>query len=269
MSQRYNERLKEILIKQDRSKIHVYTLGRFEVIRSGETLSSKSWGRDKTLQLFQFLISHRSRHAMHKEQIMDRLWEDANDRDFKVAMHGINKALEPDRPARTDPTYIIRQGLTYQLNLNAVWLDVEIIDSLIILANEAYHTDQNIAIQAYRKAQEYDKGAYLPNRMYEDWSSEERERIQVLILGAYISLAELTLDRLPMESIRLTQKALQIDPCWEDAYRIQMKAYISNGNRPQALKTYQTCQDILDREYGIDPLPATQNLLKEISGKKS
>lgn len=267
MNESFSERLKNILLKKDQAHLHIHTLGRFEVYRDNELLSNKSWGRDKTLQLFQFLISHRSRHAIHKEQIMDRLWEDANDRDFKVAMHGINKALEPDRPARTDPSYITRQGVSYQLNFQNIWLDTDIIESLIVLANDAFLEDKEIAKHAFKNAIELDSGSYLPNRMYEDWSSEERERMQVLILGAYMSLAEMSLDHLPMESIRLTQKALQIDPCWEDAYRIQMKAYILNGNRPQAIKAYQTCQDILDKEYGIDPLPATKRLLQEITGK--
>jgi DNA-binding SARP family transcriptional activator len=43
-----------------------------------------------------------------------------------------------------------------------------------------------------------------------------------------------------------------------------MQAYIIKGNRPQAIKAYQKCADVLDQEYGIDPLPATKSLLKEI-----
>ena len=31
-----------------------------------------------------------------------------------------------------------------------------------------------------------------------------------------------------------------------------------------AIKTFQQCKKILDAEFGIEPLPATKNLLKEI-----
>ena len=138
-------------------------------------------------------------------------------------------------------------------------------EQYIIIANESFIANPLLAKESFRVALNLHQGIYLPSRLYEDWSSEERERTQVLILGAYITLAEMTLDENPMESIRLSQNALSIDPCWEDAYRIQMQAYLLKGNRPQAIKTYQTCVDVLDREYGIDPLPETKKLLQIIT----
>ena len=124
-----------------------------------------------------------------------------------------------------------------------------------------------MAEEAYREAIDLHHGVYLPSRLYEDWTSEERERIQVLILGAMITLGELLITENPMESIRLAQQALLIDAAWEDAYRIQMEAYFQKGNRPQAIKTYQQCEKVLDKEFGIEPLPETQALLRKIKGK--
>lgn len=225
-------------------------------------------GADKTLQLFEFLITARSRSSLHREKIIDRLWEDAEkdegDRNFKVALHGINKALEPNRPPRTDPKYINRQGVTYQLNIEEIWIDAQAVEDYIAIANEARGTDDKIAIRAYRTALEYHNGIYLPNRIYEDWSSEERERLQVLVLSAYISLAELMLDQQPLETVRLAQKAISIDNTWEDAYQLQMKAYLAQGNRPAAIKSYQQCVKVLDKEFGLDPLPETQKIYDSI-----
>jgi len=244
--------------------IRFQTLGQFVLWRAGEKIGSKEWGRDKTLQLIQYLISYRHRHALHKERIMDHLWEDGNDRDFKVALHGVNRILEPNRASRTEAVFIERQGVTYQLNLQRVWIDVDAIEKYIIIGNKAMGPMPDIAQGAYENAIELYQGVYLPNRVFEDWSSEEREKIQILVLGALVNLAELLVETNPMESVRLTQQAMAIDATWEDAYRIQMQAYIAKGNRPQALKTYQKCADILEEEFGIDPLPATKNLLKEI-----
>jgi len=220
--------------------------------------------RDKTVQLLQYLISNRQRNALHKEKIMDHLWEDGDDRDFKVALHGINKALEPERPSRTEPTYILRQGVSYQLNSAKIWIDTEALEKYIIIANDAVGTDIVTAKKAYKLAIELYQGAYLPNRIYEDWSSEEREKVQLLILSAYITLAELLLEENPIESIRLSQKAISIDATWEDAYRLQMQGYLAKGNRPQAIKTYQNCVSVLEEEFGIDPLPETKKLIREI-----
>tara|TARA_B100000497_G_C7688709_1_gene418037 strand:- start:440 stop:1255 length:816 start_codon:yes stop_codon:yes gene_type:complete len=267
MSENFNEI--ESLIKDNPSKdLRLYTLGRFEAIVEGYSVDKKYWGRDKTLQLLQFLINARHRGGLHKEQIVNRLWEDSNkvsgDRDFKVAMHGINKALEPNRPNRTDPKYVLRQGLTYQLNMEYIWLDLDIMEKLIEMGNNFINNQKDKAIQAYTAAIKLYEGPFLPERMYEDWCSEERERIQVITLSGIINLAELLIPSNPMESIRLSKSALLIDKTWEDAYRIQMEAYLVNGNRPQALRTYAECEKVLDEEFGISPLPRTKALLKSI-----
>lgn len=258
------DRLKELKQFQKDAVIRIQTLGQFNLWLNNEKVDSKKWGRDKTVQLLQYLISNRQRHALHKEKIMDHLWEDGGDRDFKVALHGINKVLEPERASRTEPSYVIRQGISYQLDLEKVWIDVQALEQYVIIGNEAFGEDQAISKEAYKAAIALYQGVYLPNRVFEDWSSEEREKIQILILGAYVILAEILLNENPLESIRLAQCAIAIDNTWEDAYRLQMQAYIKKGNRPQAIKAYQKCADVLDKEYGIDPLPATKNLLKEI-----
>ena len=259
-----------LLTKQKTAAIQVQTLGNFQVHRDGVLISSKDWGRDKTIQLFQFMVTARHRRALHKEQIVDRLWEDIDAKgaaqNFKVALHGINKVLEPNRKSRTEAKYILRQGLSYQLNFDEIWIDADALDQFIALGNQALTTKPELAKTIYREALILHHGVYLPERLYEDWSSEERERLQVLTLGAFVTLGELLLEENPIESIRLAQEALLIDHAWEDAYRVQMQAYLNKGNRPMVIKTYQKCKSVLDEEFGIEPLPETQKLLEKIKG---
>jgi len=112
------DKLLELKQFQEDAVIRIQTLGRFKLWRENEKVDSKQWGRDKTVQLLQYLISNRQRHALHKESIMEHLWEEGDDRDFKVALHGVNKVLEPNRPSRTEPSFVIRQGVSYQLDLD-------------------------------------------------------------------------------------------------------------------------------------------------------
>ncbi len=258
-----------ILDKRSSAEIKVQTLGNFSVQRNDQTIKAKEWGRDISIQLFQFFITARHRRALHKEQIIDRIWEDVDEKsgqqNFKVGLHGINKVLEPDRKSRTEARFIMRQGVTYQLHMEDIWVDVDAVEKLIALGNQALTEKPKLAEQAYREAIDLHEGIYLPNRLYEDWSSDERESIQVLTLGAIITLAELILEKNPMESIRLSKQALMIDAAWEDAYRIQMEAYYKKGNRPQAIKTFQSCVKVLDKEFGIEPLPQTKRLYQVIT----
>ena len=257
--------------------LRVQTLGSFRVWSNGEELLPTAWGREKAIHLFQFLLTLR-RRFLHKEQVIDRLWPDLDtdrgDRDFKVALNAINKALEPRRAAWGEARFIRRHGLAYGLNLESVWLDIEIFDLLLATGNQALaglnglapEANLSLAVRAYESAIALYQGDFLPERRYEDWSSAERERLQVLALNTMTELAELMIERSPLESLRLAQRVLAIDPVWEDAYRIQMRAFMAQQNRPMALRTYEQCMEVLEREYDIPPLPETTDLYLAIKG---
>lgn len=257
--------ISDILSKKDSARVVILTLGTFEVYLDGKKISPKEWKRDKSLQLLQFMLMARNRKALHKEQIMDRLWEDEiDDQGFKVALHGINKVLEPEKKSHADPSFIERIGHTYRLVLDDIWIDAMAFESLVSLGNKNIISDTHLAIHAFQEALSLHKGQFLPDRIYEDWSADERERLQLIFLNASISLAELFLKDNPAESIELCQDALLVDIAWEDAYRIQMAAFYSRGNRPMAIKTYQVCERVLWEEMALKPLPETRKLYEKI-----
>lgn len=249
--------------------LHVQTLGGFRLWRHGVEVPVQAWKREKALHLFQFFITtHRYAARMHKERIIDQLWPalsmQQGDRDFKVALNALYKVLEPNRKRRAPSHFILRHDLTYALHAERISIDRDLFESAIAEGNKRLHDEPDLAMTHYQRALALYQGDYLPERWYEDWSSAERERVQVLALGLMTTLANLLVDRNPLESIRLTQRVLTIDAIWEDAYRIQMRAYLKQGNRPLALRTYQQCVAILKREFGIDPLPETRSLFEQI-----
>ncbi|MFZ1752016.1 MAG: bacterial transcriptional activator domain-containing protein [Saprospiraceae bacterium] len=255
----------QILNIKHTASIQVFTLGKFEVYIDNEKVSSKAWKRDKSLQLFQFFILTHHRKAMHKEQIVDKLWHDElDDKSFKVALHGINKVLEPHRKSHADSKYLERNGQTYRLLTEDIWVDSIAFEELVSLAHQYFVDQPEKAIAYYRAALNMHYGPFLPDRIYEDWSAEERERLQLIFLGASMSLAELLLESNPMASIQLCQDALLVDMAWEEAYRIQMAAYFAKGNRPMAIKTYQICERVLWDEMALKPLPETKKLYDKI-----
>lgn len=289
--------------------LRIQTLGGFRVWRGQQEVDAADWGREKAVQLVQFLITV-GRQYLHKEQIIDRLWPeldaDKGDRDFKVALNSANKALDPEREPRSEPRYIRRHGLAYGLDMDHIWLDSEVFELLIEAGNQAYdlatrfengsasgieeqtggegvsspvkapdsyepaqhEIEENEqfyrAIACYEEAVRLYHGDFLPERRYEDWTSAMRERIQVMALGAMTTLAELIFASNLLESLRLTQRVLTIDPVWEDAYRVQMRAFAAQGNRPLALRTYARCVENLEKEFGVEPLPETQALYEDI-----
>jgi DNA-binding SARP family transcriptional activator len=249
--------------------LKIQTLGSFRLWRDGVEIGPAAWGREKALHLFQFFVTVRRRTThLHKEQIIDRLWPELQaeegDRDFKVALNTIYKLLEPERKPRTESRFIQRQGLVYSLNLAEAWIDTDAFEEAVARGNRALPENARTAIGCYQRALDLYRGDYLPERCYEDWTSAERERLQLLALGTMTVLAGLLTEQNPLESIRLTQHVLTVDPVWEEAYRVQMQAYLVQGNRPLALRTYQQCVAMLERELGVEPLPETKQLHEQI-----
>lgn len=251
--------------------LRIQTLGGFHLWRNEVAIEPVAWGREKALHLFQFFVTTRRHTAsMHKEQIIDRLWPELDpeegDRDFKVALNTVYKVLEPERPPRSESRFIQRQGLVYSLNLEEMWIDADAFEQQVAEGNKAWSQHPETAIAAYQQALTLYRGDFLPERRYEDWSSAERERLHLLALGTMTTLAGLIVEQSPLESIRLTQHVLAIDPVWEDAYRVQMLAHLAQGNRPLALRTYQQCISMLEQELGVEPLPETLKLYEQIKG---
>jgi two-component SAPR family response regulator len=253
----------------DQSSLRIQTLGGFRLWRDGVEIESAAWGREKALHLFQFFVTVRcSPSPLHKEQIIDRLWSELDpeegDRDFKVALNAVYKALEPERKPRADCRFITRQDLVYSLNLAGIQVDADAFETLVTTGNQALPNQPDTAITHYQQALTFYTGDYLPERRYEDWSSAERERLQLLSLGTMTTLASLLVEQSPLESIRLTQHVLAVDPVWEAAYQVQIRAYLGQGNRPLARRVYQYCVEMLERELGVEPLPETRQLIEQM-----
>jgi LuxR family transcriptional regulator, maltose regulon positive regulatory protein len=249
--------------------LHVETLGRFAIWRGDDRLPDTSWGREKARQLFQYLITYRQRYTA-RERIIDDLWPelDANraDRDFKVALNAMNTALQPDRATRSLSAYIARQGASYGLDPDApLAVDVDRFEAGLMAASQVEAQNRRQAIERYRPVLALYRGDYLPDALYNDWASAERERLTAIYLAAATRLARLLLaEGEIVEMLLWCQRVIAIDPCWEEAYRLLMRGHMATGNRPLALRAYQQCRAALIEELGIDPMNRTTRLYEEI-----
>ncbi|MCF6092813.1 transcriptional regulator [Microaerobacter geothermalis] len=243
--------------------LRVQTLGKFRVWLGEKEVEEKDWQRGKAKELFQLMITKRQK-LLPKEKILSLLWpeldEKAGSRDFKVALNALNKALEPNRTARSAPFFIQREGSSYGLNfgtgiqLDTMEFERWIQDGL----EEKDHFKARIWLQ---QGLEFYEGDYLPDRLYDDWCIEERERFKDLFLRGAERLAQLYVEVEDYDqAIPWCEEILKKDPCWEEAYRLLMFCYYQKKNRSQALKWYQRCCDHLEKEMGVSPMITTKQM---------
>jgi ATP/maltotriose-dependent transcriptional regulator MalT/DNA-binding SARP family transcriptional activator len=251
-------------------QLRVQTLGAFRVWRGTVEVAPRAWQRDKARQLFQLLLTRRGRW-LQREEIVECLWPDlapeVAGRDFKVALNVVNKVLEPTRSHDAPCAFIAREGTAYRLRPEAdLWLDAAAFEQACTAGLRLFDRGAiEAAIAQLQAALQLYGGDYLPDALYEDWASAERERLLSLFLRAADVLAEALLQRGQYnETVDICQRILAHDPCWERAYALTMLAYARQGNRPQALRVYQRCIRALREELGIDPAPATTALYQRI-----
>ncbi len=181
-----------------------------------------------------------------------------------MALHALNQVLEPGRPARSTPFFIQRQGSMYGLNpasgfeLDAAEFERRILEGLQTRDPDRARSVLAAGLSLY-------KGEYLPERRYDDWCMEERERLDALFLRGAERLAQLLLEAGDDDGvIHWSERILRRDPCWEEAYRLLMIAYFRKNNRPQSIKWYLRCRQTLERELHIEPMPETERLYRMI-----
>ena len=116
-----------------------------------------------------------------------------------------------------------------------------------------YQASLEEAIHLYR-------GDLLPD-CYSDWILPERERLHQVYLQALNQLITCLENQQDYRSaITYTQRLLQDDPLQEAAHRLLIRLHILNGDRAGAKRAYLTCADLLLRELGVEPSPATREV---------
>jgi DNA-binding SARP family transcriptional activator len=108
-------------------------------------------------------------------------------------------------------------------------------------------------------------GLALDEAPFEEWLVSERERLRELALEVLARL--LTHHRKggsSEASVQTALKLLALDPLQEAVHRTLMRLYADTGRREAALRQYQHCVRVLQRELGIEPEAATKVLYQEI-----
>ncbi|HEY9898034.1 MAG TPA: BTAD domain-containing putative transcriptional regulator [Pantanalinema sp.] len=250
--------------------LRVRTLGTFRAWRGAQELSDRAWGREKARQLFHLLVAYRGQW-LPKARLVDLLWPEldakAADQTFRVALNALNKALEPERASGQPTRFVLRQGLSYGLMASPeVWIDAAEFERLLEAAR-ARETALEDPADCYREALELYEGDFLQDfPHYDAWCEQERDRLKDRYSEAALRLSRLLAERGDdAGSAHWCQRLIEKDRSIEEAYRLLMRAYYRQGDRPLALRTYDRCVAALAEELDVDPMPETEELFDRIS----
>ncbi len=246
--------------------LQVFTLGGFGIVVAGRSMDIGKWKRKQAVTLFKYLVTQLDR-PVHRGRLIDCLWPDVDESRawgrLKVTMYYLRREL---RASGISDDVVKTIGKAYLLRRDAVWVDADAFERLVnagrALQEQAQWSD---ALDRYIEAQGLYRGDYMEEETFADWCAEERERLHELCLELLARTAECqaALGRFN-EVVHTYRKALVFDPCRESFHFSLMEYLVKDGHPDLALAQYRHCQQVLVREFGVEPLPETQRLYRQI-----
>ncbi len=214
-------------------------------------------------------------HGIHtgsvtKEKLIENLWPDSapksGEKNFKVTLHRVRKALEPDVHPDVGYSYVTLDAGRVLLHPDLISVDVTRFEKLItdgeihLARNEETH-----ALGLFEKAVALYHGDFLKDDPYESWIEAKRSALKKRFITLLLTLARIHEERdEPTQAIRYLQRAIDTAPLNEEAYRNLMIVYADCGMKSEAMALYETCRQTLLTELDVPPDHETRQIFQKI-----
>ena len=249
--------------------IRIKTLGGFEVLRDDALIEDKKWQGNQPKLLLKAMIA-RGSDRVSKEIIIEDLWPDgrpqAVEKNFKVTLHRLRKALEPKTDKTFGSDYVHLKDKFISLDKELCHVDVDEFLSLRKKGKQKEtHGHIKEALSLYEQAATLYQGDFLIEDLYTPWANIKRQELRKKYIELLYHTAELYETRgASNKATAGYKKVLQSDPVAEKAYQRLMTLYSNRGKRSAALKVYEECKNALQTGLDTEPDVITTSIYKKI-----
>jgi DNA-binding SARP family transcriptional activator/TolB-like protein len=196
--------------------------------------------------------------AVSRERLSDLLWpyqgSDQARHSLRNCLLELRKALAPAAGRHLAAEFA-------HCRLQAIDVDIEHFERL---ARSPSRAELLAAAELYRG--EFLADFVIDSEPFQEWLAAERDRTLDLICSVLQRLTALQDEAGEHDAaIQSARRLAALDPLSEIGQRALIRAYAHAGRRPEALRQYRTCAEILKRELGVAPDAETQALANEIA----
>jgi DNA-binding SARP family transcriptional activator len=242
--------------------VEVFTLGEFVILNGGraEQGSLSRSARD----LAAYLLMHPRQH-LRRERLVEMFWGEMEESRARKAMShalwqirritGLDRKESKGQLTSDGGHVMMQPGPSIFVDARAFCKRLGA--ALSNPADPDIEARLDAALKLYR-------GSFLEHSD-DPWVVELREELQSqYVKGMRLKIALLAQSRRYDDAIDCARRVLGVDPLRESMQRQVMRLEVLNGNRAHALRQYDRCARMLRSEYGVDPMPDTQNLYQRI-----
>ncbi len=242
-------------------RLHLHLFGLFRLLRDGQPVA----GLDQTRlqQLLAYLVLHRD-VSVSRQQLAFLFWPDSTDQQARKNLRTVLTRLRRALPDTDCVLSVTPQTIKVRSDA-PLFLDVAEFEVAVAQAIAAEARGEvAAAADAYIAAVEKYTGELLPD-CYDDWILPLRERMHQLYGDAVERLVLLLeQEREYARALPYAQRLLEHDRLHEPAYRHLMRLHLALGERTDASRVYSACVSMLQREFGIGPARATQDIYERL-----
>jgi DNA-binding SARP family transcriptional activator len=239
------------------ARLELRVLGGFDASLEGSAGSVTLPTRKAQALVAYLALSPGQRHP--REKLTSLLWGDLR---ANLARNNLRQALFAVRRALdgVEPMPLRLEADTVTLEPAAVAVDALQFEQAMAVASPPAFQH---AVLLYRG--DLLAGLRVQSEPFEEWLLAERERLRELALEA---LARLLVHRRQGNeldaAVQTAVRLLALDPVQEPVHRTLMRLYTRLGRRGAALRQYQACVEVLQKELGLEPEARTRRLYRHI-----
>ena len=239
-------------------EVQLLLLGGLRVIRGAAPLTGFVSG--KAPALLAYLAVTRRAHT--RDALAALLWGEVSDAD---ASHSLRQVLSNLRKLVGAHLVVTRDTVAFNREAPYV-LDVERMEAYLQRPASAAPDIGRLEAAVALYQGDFLQGFTVRDAPdFEEWVAGQRERLRQLALYALHELAEHhTAREAYAAGIDVLTRLLQLDPWREETHRQLMLLLAKSGQRDAALRQYQACRRLLQKELGVEPDEETTALAEQI-----
>lgn len=233
--------------------LRIYALGGFRVYLGEERLD-KDWKRQKSKLLLAYLAGRDT--PVSDDALLEALWPKSNESSrnrIHTTTYYLRRLLSGGKDREHE--FLIRRPEGLMLNPDLpVWHDLTQLEKELGLADAAQKAGRSNEVGKHlAEAARVYQGPYLET-CFLDWAVRRRDRLESKMTQAFLHLATgFGKAGRAAEAVEFGQRALELNPCSQDAYLAVMNGFIALGRPEEAVRLYDTCEKVLKREMEMEP----------------
>jgi len=239
--------------------LEVYTLGRSEIRRNGESLPHTIWRSSRARALFIYILD---RGRVRKDAIGIDFWPDFSpgkvSSNFHATLWRVRQALGfKDSILFEDEQYCLHPSIQ-------TWYDAGEFENYVrqAIASPAGSAER---AELLRQAISLYNGAYLED-IFMEWADQRRDDLRNLYLNALEQLGAIEADAKRFREARgIYERIVATDPYRDEVHLALMRSMVESGTASAAIAHYKEYKQLLRKELNAEPIDALQDYYTQLT----